>query len=291
MPRSSTSVRRASRVCVERVRLPVGAVEGEHLLRAEPFPQRVLAHEQSSARREPARGGRARGRNRSGPSARPAAARPAAPPRARRATRAGRSASVGPRQSASASWNSSDAAFGLARGSAVAGVREQSLHARRVERLRARARADSRPPTVTIGSWTVARERLAQLRDVDVDGLLARSAAAIPPRARRSGASRETNSFACSSSDGEHDSLLQPSRAAIGRPSSSTSSGPRIRNSTCRFYRIKAGLEAPRRRSQAPHLSPVLIGVLTGGRPPSRRWHADPHHHRRNRRLPRRGVD
>ena len=33
-------------VGVERLRLPVGAVEGEHLLRAEPFPQRVLAHEQ-----------------------------------------------------------------------------------------------------------------------------------------------------------------------------------------------------------------------------------------------------
>ena len=34
-------------VCVKRLRLPVGAVEGEHLLRAEPFPQRVLAHEQA----------------------------------------------------------------------------------------------------------------------------------------------------------------------------------------------------------------------------------------------------
>ena len=33
-------------VCVERLGLPVGAVEGEHLLRAEPFAQRVLTHEQ-----------------------------------------------------------------------------------------------------------------------------------------------------------------------------------------------------------------------------------------------------
>ena len=38
-------MRRASRVCVERLRLPVRAVEGEHLLRAEPFPQRMLPHE------------------------------------------------------------------------------------------------------------------------------------------------------------------------------------------------------------------------------------------------------
>ena len=34
-------------VRVERIGLPVGAVEGEHLLRAEPFPQRVLAHQQA----------------------------------------------------------------------------------------------------------------------------------------------------------------------------------------------------------------------------------------------------
>ena len=33
-------------VCIERVRLPVGAVEGEHLLPAEPFPQWMLTHEQ-----------------------------------------------------------------------------------------------------------------------------------------------------------------------------------------------------------------------------------------------------
>jgi hypothetical protein len=32
-------------VRLERIRLPVGAVEGEHLLPAEPFTQRVLAHE------------------------------------------------------------------------------------------------------------------------------------------------------------------------------------------------------------------------------------------------------
>ena len=33
------------RVCLERVRLPAGAVERQHLLRAEPFPKRMLAHE------------------------------------------------------------------------------------------------------------------------------------------------------------------------------------------------------------------------------------------------------
>ena len=33
-------------VGVERLRLPVGTVEGEHLLRAQPFSERVLAHEQ-----------------------------------------------------------------------------------------------------------------------------------------------------------------------------------------------------------------------------------------------------
>jgi hypothetical protein len=30
---------------LERVRLPIGPVEGEHLQRTEPFPQRMLAHE------------------------------------------------------------------------------------------------------------------------------------------------------------------------------------------------------------------------------------------------------
>ena len=32
-------------VGLERVRLPVGAIEGQHLLRAEPLPQRMLGHE------------------------------------------------------------------------------------------------------------------------------------------------------------------------------------------------------------------------------------------------------
>ena len=221
-------------VRLESIRLAVGPVEGKHLLGAQAFPQPVFADEHvqlaqhllMSTEREVA----------------------VDPVHQRRQpelvelgdlftavrfeqqTRQGRTA---PKAEPLAQELGSR--FEFTRGLALARGGEQLPEARNVQLIvvDSEAVAAVRRPNRVV---TVASQRLAQLGDVDVDGLLRRR------RRRRApelvvNRSRETNSFACRSKTARTSrSFSRPS--ATGPPSSTTSSGPRIRYSTARFYRF-----------------------------------------------------
>ena len=107
----------------------------------------------------------------------------------------------------------------------------------------------------------VARERLAQLRDVDVDGLLGGRRRRFAPELVDQ-ALRETNLVRMQEQRREHDPLLQrPERNRLAlvehlqRPEDAELH-------RCRFYRINSRIGSPRRRSPAPVLSLVLTGSL-----------------------------
>ena len=127
----------------------------------------------------------------------------------------------------------------------LAGRRDQAAHAIGVEEIGVDDEA-----VAAVGSGdrvvTVTRERLAQFRDVDIDGLSRRRGRRQRPRARRSGArAKRTRSHAGAGRPGP--SAPSTCRGRAGAPSSSTSSGPRIRNSTSAFYRISSHIESPSR--------------------------------------------
>ena len=88
--------------------------------------------------------------------------------------------------------------------------------------------------------------------------------------------SRETNSFACRSRTARTSrSFSLPS--GTGSPSSSTSSGPRIRNSTGRFYRFRK----PKWKHPRPGLFIRLVPPVLPRRPQSRHGSPTPTHRRR----------
>ena len=243
MPRSSTSVpprlrrmRRAPPLAGRRGRARASAARGAVLATG--------AHARAdSAPREPVRAGRARGRSRSDPSARPAAARRAAPPRLGRRDSNWIPASVGPRQSASASCSSCEAVSDspsamqsqacttrLRSGSAssMSGVYDEPVAA---------LRGHDRVVTVT-------RERLAQFRDVDIDGLSCGRRRRGAPQLVDQALSRD-ELIGMQEQHGQNDAAPSSVPSARGTPSSSTSSGPRIRNSIrVRFTASRVTIEA-----------------------------------------------
>ena len=191
-----------------------------------------------------ARDGRARDRSRSDPSSAVSRSSSSRATSSRPCDSSVSPASVGPRQSASASAKQLSGALrahpAAARSPASA---TRTLHARRVEAL-GLDREPVAPAAVAIGSLAVARERLAQLGHIDVDGLPRRRRRRRRPRGRRSGArARRPRSRARAEPPRTSRSFSVPS--GTGSPSSSTSSGPRIRNSTSRFYRITSRSAKP----------------------------------------------
>ena len=166
-------------VCVKRLRLPVGAVEGQHLLRAESFPQRVLAHEQAQLTEDLFV-----------PAERNVTVDPVhqrrqpelvelgdlvTTARFEQQTRQGRTAPEAERLA-----QELGSRFQLARGCAFAGAGKQLPQARNVQLIvvdhEAVAAVRRRDRVVTVTS-----QHLAQLGDVDVDGLLCRGRRRLAP--------------------------------------------------------------------------------------------------------------
>ena len=132
----SRARRRASgapAVCVERVRLAVGAVEREHLLPRSRSRSGCSPDESLQLTDQLLVAAELRGRSRSGPSARSDAALRAARPRCAPTDSSWSPASVGPRQSASASPEELGRASSSPSRDALARASASSLHVRRVE--------------------------------------------------------------------------------------------------------------------------------------------------------------
>ena len=227
----------------ERVGLPARAVQREHQLRTEPFAQRMAADEQLQLRHELGLAPRARAPRRSAPRARRAEAPRADESRPERSPRA-----------------PSRPAQGHAR---ARGPRAAAAHAPRARRRELRARVfeagevelapvelehvPGRPRLEETGA-----EELAQLRDRFCSDVVA-VRGGCSPQSWSTRRSVETGSFARRSNSVRSARWFRPPSGTVVSPSS-TSSGPRIRNSsTATVVTGFTSFESPAQAALAAH--------------------------------------
>ena len=109
---------------------------------------------------------------------------------------------------------------------------------------------------------TVPGQRLPQLGDVDVDGLLGRRRRRLAPELVDQALARD-ELVRMQEQDRQDEPLFQPAQRERTRPPSTTSSGPRIRYSTSTFYRFRSQNGSSRRPVRRPALCPLGAARLT----------------------------
>ena len=258
IPSSSTSARRASRYACSASAWRPAAVQREHQLR------RAAARGADSARRAPRAPPRARRARRAArsasirPRARPRGAPRAAPISAGRTARPRTPRAACPRQSASASASAARAPAASDAASRLRPVGRELLEPRQVEVVGVR-----RASEVAAGPRlhdVLGRERAAQPRDVDLQRFRRVGGRPVAPQRARSAAAGSTTSFACRSRSASSARCLLPP-SSIGPASPSTSSGPRMRNST--LGDVAVAWPACNRSETAPQASARQVGKST----------------------------